>query len=67
MYQLWRILELQGRSMKWLARSTRYSAIHVYHIKWGDRQASREFQARCEAVMGIPRSILFAREQENVA
>ncbi len=59
-FQLWRIMDDQGRKLVWLADRVQYSANHVYHIRYGQRPATPEFRTRCAQVLAIPEDILFS-------
>lgn len=59
-HPIWRILEHQGRSLKWLAARTGYSEDLVIFVKTGRRNASVEFRAKCAAALDLPEWSLFA-------
>ena len=66
-FRIWKILKQQGRSAKWLADTTGMSTWHVYHVKLGTRAATDDFQIRCEAVLQVPRDLLFSVSEGSVA
>jgi hypothetical protein len=59
-YQLWQILEHQGRTLRWLARRTGYSEDLLTAIRTGRRNATAEFRARCVDKLDLPEDVLFA-------
>lgn len=53
------VLVEQGRSLKWLARETRFSHQHVKNVAAGVFPATEVFRTRCVEVLGRPESELF--------
>ncbi len=56
---IWRVLEHQGRSLKWLAERTGYAHQYVRKMKIGLAPISLEFRERCAAALDLPLDVLF--------
>lgn len=56
---LWRILERQGRSVKWLAERMGLTYQHVRLVSGGFRKPNDRFRREAARVMEIPEDILF--------
>lgn len=57
---LWSILEHQGRTITWLARTTGFSEDLFLSIKCGRRRATPKVRRACEIALGIPEAVLFS-------
>lgn len=70
-YALWRVLEHQGRSLKWLAGRMRkpdgssYTPDYVRLVKAGLKPASREFRKRASEALDIPEEVLFCLPEQQ--
>lgn len=58
-YPLWRILDHQGRSLKWLASRMGYGYNYVRQVRAGVHPVTEEFRQRAAQVMDLPDEVLF--------
>ena len=62
-YPLWGIMQHQGRSGRWLARVTGFSASYVSLIATGRRPAPDDFRRSAALALGLPEDTLFGTEE----
>jgi hypothetical protein len=58
-HPIWRILEHQGRSLRWLAQKAAVSEALVLSVKAGRRPATEDFRRRCVDALDLPGDTLF--------
>lgn len=58
-HPIWRVIEHQGRTLRWLARRTGYSEDLLLSVKAGRRKASSDFRTKCALALDIPEALLF--------
>lgn len=62
-----RVLEMQGRSIRWLAIKTGTEVSTAWRMIKGERRLTAEFRAAAAEVLGVPQDILFPVEPERAA
>lgn len=58
-HPIWRVLEHQRRTIRWLAATIRKSENLLYQIRMGTKPASPAVRAACAEALGIPEDLLF--------
>jgi hypothetical protein len=54
-----RVLETQGRSLRWLALQAGIEPSYAWRMVHGERPLTAEFKAAAERIAGVPADILF--------
>lgn len=54
-----RVLEEQGRTLRWLALSNGFDPAHAWRMVHGARPLSDDFKAAAAKALGVPEDILF--------